>query len=63
MARLPRKVSRKKISGKSSAGSKEYLAPRETKYLKLHKISDEHEVKNVTKLFEEVIADTDVYEK
>ena len=39
------------------------MAPRETKYLKLDKISDEHEVKKVTKLFEEVISDTDVYEK
>ena len=39
------------------------LGPRETKYLKLHKVSDEHEVENVTKLFEEVIADTDAYEK
>ena len=34
------------------------LGPRETKYLKLHKISDEHEVENVTNHFEEVMADT-----
>ena len=37
--------------------------PKRNPFLKLHKIYDEHEVEKVTKLFEEVMGDTDAYEK